>query len=40
MADWRQKMAALEDETRDPIAPQYLIAMINRHASDDAILCL
>jgi pyruvate dehydrogenase (quinone) len=39
MGEWRHKMAALEDETRDPIAPQYLIAMINRHAADDAILC-
>ena len=26
MGDWRAKMAALEDDARDPIAPQYLIA--------------
>jgi pyruvate dehydrogenase (quinone) len=39
MRDWRAKMSALEDETRDPIAPQYLAAMINRHASANATLC-
>jgi pyruvate dehydrogenase (quinone) len=39
MRDWRRKMAALEDGARDPIAPQYLIGVINRFAADDAILC-
>jgi pyruvate dehydrogenase (quinone)/pyruvate oxidase len=38
MADWREKMAALEDGERDPIQPQYLMRMIDRHASNDAIL--
>jgi pyruvate dehydrogenase (quinone) len=39
MRDWREKMAALENADRDPIAPQYLIGVINRFAADDAILC-
>src|SRR5215218_1887782 len=38
MATWRQDMAALEDGDRDPIQPQYLMRMIDRHAADDAIL--
>jgi pyruvate dehydrogenase (quinone) len=38
MADWRQKMAALEDGGRDPIQPQYLMRVIDRLAADDAIL--
>jgi pyruvate dehydrogenase (quinone) len=38
MDAWRQKMAALEDAGRDPIAPQYLMAMISQLAADDAIL--
>jgi pyruvate dehydrogenase (quinone) len=38
MADWREKMAALEDGERDPIQPQYLMRMIDRHAAADAIL--
>lgn len=37
-AKWREKMASLEDPGRDPIAPQYLMAMINALAADDAIL--
>jgi pyruvate dehydrogenase (quinone) len=39
MADWREKMSALEDADRDPIQPQYLMRVIDRHAADDAILC-
>ena len=39
MADWRRKMAALEDGERDPIQPQYLMRVIDRYAADDAILC-
>jgi pyruvate dehydrogenase (quinone) len=35
---WREKMAALEDAGRDPIAPQYLMASISDLAADDAIL--
>jgi pyruvate dehydrogenase (quinone) len=38
MASWRQDMAALEDPGRDPIAPQYLMSVIDRHAGNDAIL--
>ncbi|HEX3393888.1 MAG TPA: thiamine pyrophosphate-binding protein [Acidimicrobiales bacterium] len=38
MVDWREKMAALEDPDRDPIQPQYLMRVIDRHAADDAIL--
>jgi pyruvate dehydrogenase (quinone) len=38
MDRWRSDMAALEDPGRDPIAPQYLIGCVNRHAADDAIL--
>ena len=39
MAKWREDMAALESPDRDPIQPQYLMRVIDRHASDDAILC-
>jgi pyruvate dehydrogenase (quinone) len=35
---WRKKMASLEDASRDPIAPQYLMAAINDLAADDAVL--
>ncbi len=35
---WRDKMAALEDAGRDPVAPQYLMASISDLAADDAIL--
>ncbi|MDQ1731449.1 MAG: hypothetical protein QOK10_1608 [Pseudonocardiales bacterium] len=38
MEGWREKMAALEDAGRDPIAPQYLIGCVNALANDDAIL--
>jgi pyruvate dehydrogenase (quinone) len=38
MDDWRADMAALEDPDRDPIAPQYLIGVVDDVASDDAIL--
>jgi len=38
MREWRDKMRALEDPDRDPIQPQYLMRVIDRHASDDAIL--
>ncbi|HEX5543508.1 MAG TPA: thiamine pyrophosphate-dependent enzyme [Micromonospora sp.] len=35
---WQADMRALEDPSRDPIAPQYLISCIDRLATDDAIL--
>ncbi|GAB1640197.1 thiamine pyrophosphate-binding protein [Krasilnikovia sp. MM14-A1259] len=38
MEDWRRKMAALESADRDPIAPQYLVQLLDRHAADDAVL--
>jgi len=38
MAAWRGDMAALQNPDRDPIAPQYLMSVIDRHAADDAIL--
>ena len=38
MNTWRQKMTALEDAGRDPIAPQYLMAAVSELAADDAIL--
>ncbi|MFJ2031402.1 thiamine pyrophosphate-dependent enzyme [Streptosporangium sp. NPDC087985] len=38
MAAWRADMEALEDPSRDPIAPQYVIACLDRSAADDAIL--
>jgi Thiamine pyrophosphate-requiring enzymes [acetolactate synthase, pyruvate dehydrogenase (cytochrome), glyoxylate carboligase, phosphonopyruvate decarboxylase] len=38
MASWREKMTALQNPERDPIAPQYLMSVIDAVASDDAIL--
>ena len=38
MDDWRNDMHALEDASRDPVAPQYLMSCINAGAGDDAIL--
>jgi pyruvate dehydrogenase (quinone) len=38
MAKWREDMAALESSERNPIQPQYLMRVIDRHARDDAIL--
>lgn len=38
MATWREKMEALEDGDRDPIAPQYLMGCIDDLAADDAIM--
>ncbi len=38
MASWRQKMADLEDAERDPIAPQYVVSVLDELAADDAIL--
>ena len=38
MGDWREKMSALEDGSRDPIQPQYFMRVIDRLAADDAIL--
>ena len=38
MADWRSKMAALESPERDPIAPQYVVKVLDDLASDDAVM--
>jgi pyruvate dehydrogenase (quinone)/pyruvate oxidase len=38
MKDWWERMAAIADDARDPIQPQYLMSLIDKHASDDAIL--
>src|SRR5262249_8530235 len=35
---WRTHMAALEDGGRDPVAPQYVVGVLNELASDDAVL--
>ena len=39
MQSWRQDMEALEDPARSPIAPQYLMSVVDRLADDDAVLC-
>lgn len=38
MSDWREKMAALENADRSPIAPQYPVAVLDELCTDDAIL--
>ena len=38
MREWRDKLTALESADRDPIAPQYLAALLDRLATDDAVL--
>ncbi len=38
MKEWWERMAAIADASRDPIQPQYLMSLIDKHASDDAIL--
>jgi pyruvate dehydrogenase (quinone) len=38
MRDWRAKMAALESPERDPIAPQYVVKVLDGLASDDAVM--
>ena len=39
MAEWRDKMGALEAIEHDPIQPQRLMSVLDRLANDDAILC-
>jgi pyruvate dehydrogenase (quinone) len=36
--EWWRKMDALADSEREPIQPQYLAHLIDKHAADDAIL--
>ncbi len=38
MTRWRKEMEALENPHRSPIAPQYVVGLIDESASDDAIL--
>ena len=38
MAAWRRRLDELEDQTRDPIQPQYLMRVVDRCAAPDAIL--
>jgi pyruvate dehydrogenase (quinone)/pyruvate oxidase len=38
MDTWRSRMSALENPSRDPIAPQYLMSVIDDLAGEDAIL--
>jgi pyruvate dehydrogenase (quinone) len=38
MAAWRRRLGELEDQTRDPIQPQYLMRVVDRCAASDAIL--
>jgi pyruvate dehydrogenase (quinone) len=38
MRKWRADMAALEDASREPVAPQYLMGVVDDLAADDAIL--
>jgi pyruvate dehydrogenase (quinone) len=38
MDEWRSDMRALEDASRNPIAPQYLMHCVDAAAADDAIL--
>jgi pyruvate dehydrogenase (quinone) len=38
MGKWRQNMAAQADAERDPIAPQYVVRVLDELAADDAVL--
>jgi len=38
MDKWRQNMAAQADAERDPIAPQYVVRVLDELAADDAVL--
>jgi pyruvate dehydrogenase (quinone) len=38
MEGWRKKMAALQDEKRDPIAPEFVVGVLDELSADDAIL--
>jgi pyruvate dehydrogenase (quinone)/pyruvate oxidase len=38
MAKWRSDLAALESPERDPIAPQYVVGLLDELTADDAIL--
>jgi pyruvate dehydrogenase (quinone) len=38
MDAWRQKMSSQENGERDPIAPQYVVSVLDKLAADDAVL--
>jgi pyruvate dehydrogenase (quinone)/pyruvate oxidase len=38
MGHWREKMTALQDGNRNPIAPQYVVGVLDELAADDAIM--
>jgi len=38
MTSWRRRLGELEDQSRDPIQPQYLMRVVDRCAAPDAIL--
>jgi pyruvate dehydrogenase (quinone)/pyruvate oxidase len=38
MQRWRSNMDALEDSGRDPIAPQYVVGVLDELAAEDAVL--
>jgi pyruvate dehydrogenase (quinone) len=38
MAAWRKNMAVLQSAERDPIAPQYVVSVLDELAADDAVL--
>ncbi len=38
MDKWRDQMRAQHDAARDPIAPQYVVGMLDQLAADDAIM--
>ena len=38
MKEWWRRMDAVADPEREPIQPQYLMRLIDRHAADDAML--
>jgi pyruvate dehydrogenase (quinone) len=38
MDSWRKQMTAAQDDSRDPIAPQYVVGVLDELAADDAIL--
>jgi thiamine pyrophosphate-dependent acetolactate synthase large subunit-like protein len=38
MASWRRRLDELEDQSHDPIQPQYLMRVVDRCAAPDAIL--
>jgi pyruvate dehydrogenase (quinone)/pyruvate oxidase len=38
MGKWREQMRAQHDAARDPIAPQYVVGMLDQLAADDAVM--